>query len=284
MRVQYGPRSGALMSKLDQLERQIEQFLETSLPKLIGAAVSPSQVALQLAHAMHESLRRNEEGKAFAPDKYAITFHPKDAKALFKQAPDLQASLARGLLEVAKNSGYLVFREPVVTLATDPTLSRREIRVIAWHSTSPLEFTQAMAQAPKTEPGKIPQGAYLIVDGKRHFPLDRTVVNIGRRLDNNLILEDTRVSRTHAQMRMRRGRYEIFDLGSSAGLRVNGRKVNRHILQPGDVINIAGIKLVYGEDPGGPPDETPAYKPPFPPRPAGDQRTHVIKRDNERKS
>jgi len=46
-------------------------------------------------------------------------------------------------------------------------------------------------------------------------------------------------------------------------------------LRPGDVVSIGESNLVYGEDPDGPPDSTPAYSPPFPPRPAGDQQTHV---------
>jgi pSer/pThr/pTyr-binding forkhead associated (FHA) protein len=115
----------------------------------------------------------------------------------------------------------------------------------------------------------------LIIEGRRHFPLDRTVVNVGRRLDNQLILDDPRVSRTHAQLRVREGRYVLFDLGSTSGTIVNGRRVHQHVLRPGDVITIAGTSIVYGEDPGGPPDQTPAYTPPFPPKPAGDQMTRT---------
>jgi hypothetical protein len=46
-------------------------------------------------------------------------------------------------------------------------------------------------------------------------------------------------------------------------------------LRPGDVITIAETPMVYGEDAGGPPDQTPAYTPPFPPKPAGDQLTRT---------
>jgi len=121
----------------------------------------------------------------------------------------------------------------------------------------------------------VPIGAFLIIDGTRHFPLDRPVINVGRRLDNQLILENPHVSRTHAQLRVRDGRFVLFDLGSTSGTRVNGRAIKQHILQPGDVVTVANIRMVYGEDPGGPPDTTPPYTPPFPPRPAGDQRTRT---------
>ena len=258
------------------MESQIEKFVEGALGKLLGVQFSPALVAAQLSRAMDEGLRRTEDGKPFVPDQYALTLNPDDAKAILEQAPDLQDKFSKGLLEIARDCDYLVFREPIVTIAVDPTMRSKEIRVVAWHSTSPLEFTQALQGETKTKPGALPKGAYLIVNGDRHFPLDRPVINIGRRLDNQLILDDPRVSRTHSQIRAREGRFEAFDLGSSAGTVINGRIVKHHVLQSGDVINLAGIRLVYGEDPGGPPEETPAYTPPFPPRPTGDQRTRVI--------
>lgn len=273
-----------MANPLDRIEEQIEKFVEGALSRLIGLQISAVDVAAQLSRALNDGIRRTEEGKPFAPDKYALTFHPDDARTLLESAPDLHGELARGLLDVARECGYLVFRDPVVTIAVDPTLRPRGLRVVAWHSTAPLEFTQAMQREPKTNPGALPSGAYLIVDGNRHFPLDRPVVNIGRRLDNHLILDDPRVSRTHAQIRIRNGRFEIFDLGSSAGTHINGQDANKHLLQQGDVIELAGTRLVYGEDPGGPPDETPAYSPPFPPKPSGDQSTRVIPRDNNEES
>jgi predicted component of type VI protein secretion system len=121
--------------------------------------------------------------------------------------------------------------------------------------------------------GALPDGAFLIVDGRGHYALNRPVINIGRRLDNQLILDNPHVSRTHAQLRIRDGRFVLFDLGSTTGTKVNGRAVKQHVLRQGDVISIAEIRLVYGEDPTGPPDSTEAYTPPFPPRPAGDQKT-----------
>src|SRR4030065_271660 len=87
-------------------------------------------------------------------------------------------------------------------------------RVISGHSSNPLEFTQSMSKEPGTTPGKVPGGAFLILDNGQHFPLDRPVINIGRRIDNQIVLEDQHVSRTHAQLRVRDGRFVLFDLGS----------------------------------------------------------------------
>jgi hypothetical protein len=262
-----------MKDQLDRLERQLEQLVEGSLSRLLGADFSPSVVAAQLTRAMEEVGKQDEDGNRYAPDQYALTLNPEDARFLLTSAPNINAVLARGLMDAVRSVGYVLPRQPTITIAADPTLKRWEVRVVAWHSGNPLEFTHPMKQATGMHPGEVPEGAFLIVDGRGHFALDRPLVNIGRRLDNQLILDNPHVSRTHAQLRIRDGRFVLFDLGSTSGTKVNGKSIKQHVLRQGDVISIAEIRLVYGEDPSGPPDSTEAYTPPFPPKPAGDQKT-----------
>lgn len=262
-----------MREQFSKLEGQLEKLFEGSLARLLGDELSTSTLAEQLARTMTDGVRRDSAGTAFAPNEFALTLNPDDAKQVLRQMPDIKSALSNGLGQVALDCGYALAQEPSVTLASDPTLGPREVRVISWHSSNPLEFTQSMVREPSTTPGRLPKGAFLILDDGRHFSLDRPVINVGRRIDNQIILEEPHVSRTHAQLRVRDGRFVLFDLGSTGGTEVNGRRVKQHILRPGDVITIAKLRLVYGEDPGGPPDTATAYTPPFPPRPAGDQRT-----------
>lgn len=258
---------------LDRLERELKNLVEGSLASLLNTRLTASAVATQLAEAMQDVVKRDDNGRVFGPDQFALTLHPEDAQTLLRHAPGIQQTLGEGLVLAARESGLQLAHEPHITIAADPTLARWEIRVVAWHSVSPLEFTRPMSSPAQSAADPVPDGAFLIVNGTGHFPLDRPVVNIGRRLDNQLILDNPHVSRTHAQLRARAGRFVIFDLGSTSGTKVNSRLIKQHTLRAGDVITIAGVRLVYGEDPGGPPDSTDAYTPPFPPRPAGDHRT-----------
>ena len=84
-------------------------------------------------------------------------------------------------------------------------------------------------------------------------------------MDNQLVLEDPHISRRHAQLRVRGNRYVLYDLNSIAGTRVNGKVVQEWVLRPGDVVTLATVQLIYGEDPKGPPEVTPPYMPPFKP-------------------
>ena len=94
----------------------------------------------------------------------------------------------------------------------------------------------------------IPEHCYLIISGVKVFPLGSAVVTIGRRLDNALVIDDPRVSRNHAQLRSEAGRYVIYDLSSTGGTFVNGKRITQCVLYPGDVISLAGVPLIYGQD------------------------------------
>ncbi len=270
-----------MRERLDRLEQRLENIIEGSLASLLGARLSAGTVASKLTAAMAEVVKEDEGGRTYAPDKYALTLNPQDAETLLTEEPGVQEKLSQGLLEAARESDLVLARDPHITIAADPTLHRWEVRAVAWHSGNPLEFTHAMERPGGGEHPEPPGGAFLIVDGRGHFSLDRPVINIGRRLDNQLILDNPRVSRTHAQLRVREGRYVLFDLGSTAGTQVNGRSIKQHVLRAGDVIKIADVRLVYGEDPTGPPDPTATYSPPFPPQPAGDLRTRSDIREDD---
>jgi pSer/pThr/pTyr-binding forkhead associated (FHA) protein len=94
----------------------------------------------------------------------------------------------------------------------------------------------------------LPPGAFLVVDGVRVFALDRAMISIGRAPENDLVIADPRVSREHVQLRAINGRYVVFDLDSTGGTSLNGLPIRQHPLVPGDVITLAGVPLVYGED------------------------------------
>jgi pSer/pThr/pTyr-binding forkhead associated (FHA) protein len=118
-----------------------------------------------------------------------------------------------------------------------------------------------MPPAPGQVEEKIPQGAFLMVAGTRIFPLQGYVVNIGRSPNNDLQIEDPKISRSHAQLRFISGRYVIFDLDSTGGTFVNGQRIQQSQLYPGDVITLAGVPLVFGQDAPGQAGDTQPYNP-----------------------
>jgi pSer/pThr/pTyr-binding forkhead associated (FHA) protein len=81
------------------------------------------------------------------------------------------------------------------------------------------------------------------VGGKEHV-LRFGLTVLGRQGD--IVTEDTRVSRRHAQIGHEAGRLWIEDLGSTNGTQVNGERLNtgeQRDLVPGDVVSLGGFEL-----------------------------------------
>lgn len=91
--------------------------------------------------------------------------------------------------------------------------------------------------------------AYLVVregnDRGRQVALGRQPVVVGRSLKAALQLSDETVSRQHARLEYEAGSHVIVDLGSTNGTFVNGRRVDRRRLSPGDRIVLGRTRLVY---------------------------------------
>ena len=98
------------------------------------------------------------------------------------------------------------------------------------------------------ETNSIPPNAFFVIEGGRTYPLVKTVINIGRGLENQLVIGDLRVSRNHARLQAINGQFALFDLNSKGGTFVNGRRIHQLILHPGDTISLGGLTLFFKQE------------------------------------
>lgn len=130
-------------------------------------------------------------------------------------------------------------------LEPGPELQALEERILL-HDRSLLDFEKAAPgmtvtvrlDGPKTMVG-------VLASGDERWILERAVTTIGRRSDRTIVLRDTGVSRTHAEVRRVGTGYSIVDVGSLNGISVNGRPVIQHDLHHGDRIQIGERQLVF---------------------------------------
>ena len=90
-----------------------------------------------------------------------------------------------------------------------------------------------------------------VIDGlKRGHIYDGLVspIMIGREEDNDVQLNDERVSRVHAKIQEDRGQVILIDLNSTNGSCVNGHLVQLRVLRPGDHLQIGRCTLLFGSD------------------------------------
>ncbi len=75
--------------------------------------------------------------------------------------------------------------------------------------------------------------------------LAEEVTTIGSVAGATVVLADPAVSRKHAAIRKVDGNYELADLGSTNGVYVNGHKVPKKTLEPGDIIRVGNTEAVF---------------------------------------
>lgn len=88
-----------------------------------------------------------------------------------------------------------------------------------------------------------PNGELVPVGGGDPIPLVRKTVKIGRRDSCDVCLRFANISGVHCELNYNEGYWEISDLGSTNGTKVNGVSVQRKVLSPGDEIAVANRRF-----------------------------------------
>jgi len=232
---------------LQELEARLQTLIEIDFLKALPGGKAEDVIVHKLAAAL---ARYAQDNPSEAPNVYDIHLHPQVAEKW--QNPNFLATLLHSITTVAQEAGFRFTMSPVINIVSNANIQAENAEVIVLHRTEPMADTNVIPinsnNAETEENAQIPSNAFLIVEGVKVFPLTTPVVNIGRRLDNQLVIDDPRVSRNHSQLRAIKGRYVVFDLNSTGGTFVNGQRTNQSVLYPGDVISLAGVSLIFGQD------------------------------------
>jgi pSer/pThr/pTyr-binding forkhead associated (FHA) protein len=82
----------------------------------------------------------------------------------------------------------------------------------------------------------------------KDIPLDKPLVTIGRKMDNDVVIDNLAVSGHHAKVVEENGTHFIEDTGSTNGTFLNETKISKQRLQPGDQIRVGKHVLVYEDE------------------------------------
>lgn len=238
--------------------------LEAALREIIeGDASIPAvpqklhrQVMRALVQALHREMKKiqstnhRDKQPSLAPDLYTIIL-PASQATLLLNHPTTLNELAWKLEIYAARANLKFAGAPILRIVPDPGSSELHILVEYSHAGEGKSYTTETEDLPTSSEGA-PAGrmpdAFLIVNGVSMYPLTSPVINIGSDPSNQLVITDPSVSPLHAQIRFSTGRFVVFDLDSRHGTYVNGHVVSSHALKPGDVIRLAGVPLVYGQE------------------------------------
>jgi hypothetical protein len=254
------------MSVLRSIEHRIESIVEGVFGRAFRTHVQPVELARKLAKEMDEA-KSVSVSRVYVPNEYTLYLCPGDREQFSSYEDSLLTELSDYLSEHARREGYALLSTPAVLIEEDDDLGVGEFG-IATRMVQPDR-----PQAP-TPPDVVPQAApsatriyrppvteavspelaeendlarapaAVVVDGKRR-ELDDRVLVIGRSRECDIAVDDANVSRRHAEIRREDTAYWIVDLGSTNGITVNGKRVERAQLTPEDVILLGTTEVRF---------------------------------------
>jgi pSer/pThr/pTyr-binding forkhead associated (FHA) protein len=235
----------AVNNHLGRFEKIVERLVEGAAARLLPAEMHPQEIIARMARAMED-----QSVGGVAPDRFTVLLSDQDYQKLLGSEPELAFMLAETAVQLAQQAKLELQHPPVVELQPDARVGSRGLAITGTITPASTESTQAINLDQIRPDRQLPPDGttYLILDGQQHIPLSRTLYTLGRRLDCDIVISDPRVSRQHAQLRWRFGRYVLFDLGSRAGTTVNDHLVSEAALEPGDVFSLGGVEVIYGRE------------------------------------
>jgi hypothetical protein len=235
------------VNALQRFEGWVNQAVEGGLAGLLGGQLQPVDLAKRLADYMDDH-RTVGAGRVYVPNVYRLYLAPTTLAGFTTFSQALEAELAAFLTGYAAERSRDTVGRMQVTLLADAGLRAQRVRVegdlVDRRALAAGEGAQFTRPLPAAVPAPVAPRLALM-NGRQHVPLVAQVpLCLGRALDNDVILDDTSVSRHHARLVPRVGYWLVEDLGSTHGTYVNNRRITSAPLRAGDRLRLGATELV----------------------------------------
>jgi hypothetical protein len=252
---------------LRNLEAKLGGLVEGAFGRAFRTSVQPVELAHKLAKEMEDN-QMASVSRVYVPNHYRVFLSPQDREQFTSYEPALRKELSDYLLEHARQESFALSTRPQVEFHTDERLDLGEFGIQAQLLAEPGQeeqdevepaaapsagdFGHTMVYSPsrdarRMEPAQDRRQALLVGDGRRNV-LSGSRVVVGRSREADIVVADPNISRRHAELRRGDDGWQIVDLGSTNGIKVNGRRVDQSALRPGDQITMGVTDLTFELD------------------------------------
>ena len=258
--VPLDPRARPPMSVLRNLESKLAGLVEGTFGRVFKTEVRPVELARKLAKEMDDH-RTASLSRTYVPNEYVIWLSPQDRARYDGVEQEVAEELSAYLLEHARRERLALVSRPDIAFRTDDALALGEFGIQArlvraagpagaapeqaGHGQTMVYSTAGRVQEPLQEDRRARRGrAFLLAEGKR-MPVPEHGAVIGRSRECDIVLADSNVSRRHAEIRPAGPGWAVGDLGSTNGVRVNGRRVGDEPMpvQDGDRLELGTVAV-----------------------------------------
>ena len=249
------------MSVLRNLEAKLGGLVEGAFGRAFKTSVQPVELAHKLAKEMEDN-QMVSVSRVYVPNHYRVFLSPQDRAQFSSYEPALRKELSDYLLEHARQERLALTSRPQIEFHTDDRLELGEFGIQAQPLAAPEpeegraqpapssgDFGHTMVYSPDRaarplEPAADRRQALLVTEGRRNV-LNGERVLVGRSRECDVTVSDPNVSRRHIELRRGERGWTAVDLGSTNGMKVNGRRVGHAELHAGDRITIGVTDLTF---------------------------------------
>lgn len=270
------------MSVLKTLESRIAGLVEGTFSRAFRSEVRPVEIARRLAREMDQN-RMPFVSRVYVPSEYSVFLGDEDFSRFAPARAELTSELSAYLLEHARREKLVLSQRPRISIECDSRLGMGEFGIRTTPvdradigdqlqprkqaepapSSRPAAASDAARRvaAPPVAPvvpqpappvGAAPRipapdsGSAALTAAGHRIELPPGGVVIGRSSSCEIVLEDPNASRRHASVTHGANGWQVEDLGSTNGVKVNGRQVTgAHGLRSGDRIELGHTELVF---------------------------------------
>jgi hypothetical protein len=213
----------------DSVEKKLEDAVGGVFARAFKGDVQPVEITARLQRELDSEAKLLDRDRKLVPNDFHIQLSTHDYSRLSPYSKTLNSEIIPQLEDYAKEHGY-IFNGPL-------TIEYFEVAKLPIGRFKVTSSAVAGVQAVEEPLFAKPNALAIEVNGYK-YPLNNPVLIIGRGTDADLRINDPGISRQHARILVDGDRITIEDLGSTNGIKVDGRKVLSAPLQLGSKITI----------------------------------------------
>ncbi len=230
------------MNKLDLVENRLKSLIQKSA-LFFPWADKNAEIMSLLIDSIQSNILQNTSSKN-TPHVFSLKMNSTNARA-WQSNPSWDHDLNEAYKAVLKEFGIKQDYSPVFNLIIKNSLGDNEVLIEAEQVESSKDKTSSVITYHKKESSCFQACPILLFGDEKEIPINTSVVTIGRRDTNDIVIDDMRISRVHAQIRHIADGYMIFDAGSTGGTFVNSTRITQQLLKTGDVISLGGYRFIF---------------------------------------
>ena len=218
---------GNVLGFLDKFEKGLEKKVTGLFSKTFKSSLEPVEIASAIKQEMDAKASILSRERILVPNSYLVRLSPQDHGRLNDLGEPLIEELSKLCSEHAAKQRFQFGELLDISLSQDPSLALGQLSVVSSSKKLEVEWVPVLEVAGVT---------HTLVSAK---------TTVGRDSTADIQIGDNGLSRKHFEILWDGSSAVLRDLGSTNGVKVNGRKIDQVVLQNGTAFSAGRTQFLF---------------------------------------